>query len=112
MTLRIYLLLVLLPHCLNAYSINYNHKDSHDQLVAFYKTLRAFEQPPLKNGAPDYTQATFTSRMPEAQQTCATKGNYPLPKFLLTHSSVMVFSAASGRLNTKPQISSSFFNEP
>ena len=80
MTLRIYLLLVLLPHCLNAYSINYNHKDSHDQLVAFYKTLRAFEQPPLKNGAPDYTQATFTSRMPEAQQTCATKGNYPLPE--------------------------------
>ena len=64
MTLRIYLLLVLLPHCLNAYSINYNHKDSHEQLVAFYKTWRAFEQPPLKNGAPDYTQATFTSRMP------------------------------------------------
>ncbi len=64
MTLRIYLLLVLLPHCLNAYSINYNNKDSHDQLVAFYKTWRAFEQPPLKNGAPDYTQATFTSRMP------------------------------------------------
>ena len=29
-----------------------------------YKTWRAFEQPPLKNGAPDYTQATFLSRMP------------------------------------------------
>ncbi len=63
MTLRIYLLLVLLPHCLNAYSINYNHKDSHEQLVAFYKTWRAFEQPPLINGAPDYTQGTFVSRM-------------------------------------------------
>ena len=64
MTLRIYLLFVVLPHCLNAHSINNNNKDGHDQLVALYKTWRAFEQPPLKNGAPDYTQATFTSRMP------------------------------------------------
>ena len=38
--------------------------DGHAQLVAIYKTWRAFEKPPMKNGAPDYTQATFTARMP------------------------------------------------
>ena len=38
--------------------------DGHAQLVAMYKTWRAFEKPPMKNGAPDYTQATFTARMP------------------------------------------------
>jgi len=38
--------------------------DGHTQLVAMYKTWRAFEKPPMKNGAPDYTQATFTARMP------------------------------------------------
>lgn len=49
---------------LSSFSIIDNNKESHEQLVALYNTWRAFEQPPLKNGAPDYTQATFTSRMP------------------------------------------------
>lgn len=38
--------------------------DGHAQLVALYRSWRAFEKPPMKNGAPDYTQATFTARMP------------------------------------------------
>jgi len=42
--------------------------DGHTQLVAMYKTWRAFEKPPLKNGAPDYTQSTFDARMPAFRQ--------------------------------------------
>lgn len=41
-----------------------NKTDGHDQLVALYKSWRAFEQPSLRNGAPDYTEATFANRLP------------------------------------------------
>ena len=33
-------------------------------LVTLFKEWRAFENPPLKDGAPDYTAATFEQRMP------------------------------------------------
>lgn len=56
--------LFLLNILMSSFSITDKNKDGHDQLVALYKSWRVFEQPPLKNGAPDYTQATFTSRMP------------------------------------------------
>lgn len=36
----------------------------YDSLVLLFKEWRAFEQPPLLNGAPDYTAATFEKRMP------------------------------------------------
>jgi hypothetical protein len=64
MVIRICAIFFLLHITLGSFAIIDNNKDGHHQLVAFYKTWRAFEQPPLKNGAPDYTQATFTSRMP------------------------------------------------
>ena len=37
-------------------------KNSYEDLVALFKKWRTFENPPLKDGAPDYTQATFQSR--------------------------------------------------
>jgi hypothetical protein len=64
MVIRICAIFFLLHITVSSFAIIDNNKDGHHQLVALYKTWRAFEQPPLKNGAPDYTQATFTSRMP------------------------------------------------
>lgn len=37
----------------------------YQSLVALYNEWRTFESPPLKDGAPDYTTATFALRMPE-----------------------------------------------
>lgn len=56
----LFTLLISLPAMTNGLT----RGDGHAQLVAIYKTWRAFEKPPMKNGAPDYTQATFTARMP------------------------------------------------
>lgn len=56
----LFTLLISLPAMTNGLTCG----DGHAQLVAIYKTWRAFEKPPMKNGAPDYTQATFTARMP------------------------------------------------
>jgi len=44
----------------NATAANSNYAD----LVTLFKEWRAFEKPPMANGAPDYTAATFTKRMP------------------------------------------------
>ena len=38
---------------------------SYDSLVSLFAEWRAFEQPPLRDGAPDYTAATFTRRHAE-----------------------------------------------
>ncbi len=35
---------------------------SYDNLINFFEEWRAFENPPLLNGAPDYTKATFEAR--------------------------------------------------
>lgn len=37
----------------------------NDELVTLFKEWRAFENPPLRNGAPDYTAETFEKRWPE-----------------------------------------------
>ena len=37
----------------------------HDVLVKLFEDWRAFEHPPLKDGAPDYTAATFAKRQQE-----------------------------------------------
>ena len=39
--------------------------NTYKDLVALFKAWRTFENPPLKEGAPDYTQATFEKRWPE-----------------------------------------------
>ena len=38
---------------------------NHQDLVALFKEWRAFEKPPLLNGAPDYTAKTFEKRLPD-----------------------------------------------
>ena len=38
---------------------------SYQDLVALFTQWRAFEQPPDREGAPDYTAATFTQRHAE-----------------------------------------------
>ncbi|SDB25493.1 hypothetical protein SAMN03097699_0328 [Flavobacteriaceae bacterium MAR_2010_188] len=35
---------------------------SYENLIALFKEWRAFEKPPLLNGAPDYTKVTFEKR--------------------------------------------------
>ncbi|WP_422003814.1 hypothetical protein [Roseivirga pacifica] len=40
-------------------------KNKYSDLVALFKDWRAFEKPPLLNGAPDYTAATFKKRWPQ-----------------------------------------------
>ena len=36
--------------------------NNYNDLVALFKEWRSFEQPPLREGAPDYTTETFISR--------------------------------------------------
>ncbi|MBT8385271.1 MAG: hypothetical protein KJO83_06140, partial [Bacteroidia bacterium] len=51
------LLLVMQP--LQAQQENYN------ELVTLFKEWRAFEKPPIRDGAPDYTAGTFDKRWPQ-----------------------------------------------
>ncbi|WP_422359752.1 hypothetical protein [Reichenbachiella sp.] len=41
---------------------------SYQDLVSLFKDWRAFEVPPMKDGSPDYTAATFEKRWPEFKQ--------------------------------------------
>ena len=41
-----------------------NHSSDYTSLVSLFKEWRAFENPPLKKGAPDYTVETFNKRLP------------------------------------------------
>lgn len=40
-------------------------ESSHENLVSFFKEWRAFEEPPLLEGAPDYRKETFENRQPK-----------------------------------------------
>ncbi len=44
---------------------------SYDDLVALFRDWRAFEEPPTREGAPDYTAATFTRRHDELKKYTA-----------------------------------------
>ena len=48
--------------CANAYSAATVRTDRYDDLVKLFADWRAFEQPPLLDGAPDYTEATTAKR--------------------------------------------------
>ena len=41
-----------------------NKKTAYEDLHTLFKVWRSFEDPPMRNGAPDYTKATFTARWP------------------------------------------------
>ncbi len=42
-------------------------KSTHRELVSLFKAWRSFEVPPMREGAPDYSAATFEARWPEFQ---------------------------------------------
>ena len=43
----------------------YSQENNRQELEELYNDWRQFEFPPLKNGAPDYSNETFKNRMPE-----------------------------------------------
>ncbi len=62
--------LLLLIQCQSPDSVEQNispvkTSNSYDDLVSLFKDWREFEEPPLLNGAPDYTAETFQKRWPE-----------------------------------------------
>ncbi len=61
--LTCFLLIISLLSCeTNKEPIEKTSPAGYSDLVSLFKEWRAFEQPPLKNGAPDYTAATFDQR--------------------------------------------------
>jgi hypothetical protein len=61
--LRVPLLLIYLVAGNHAFS-QVNKSSDYTSLVSLFKEWRAFENPPLMNGAPDYTVETFNKRLP------------------------------------------------
>ena len=60
------LLIYLLPSTLSFSQMN--RSTDYAALVSLFKEWRTFENPPLRNGAPDYTAATFSKRWPVFKQ--------------------------------------------
>jgi len=56
------LLIYLLPSTLSFSQAN--RSNDYAALVSLFKEWRTFENPPLRNGAPDYTAVTFSKRLP------------------------------------------------
>jgi hypothetical protein len=56
------LLIYLLPSTLSFSQVN--RSTDYAALISLFKEWRAFENPPLRNGSPDYTVATFNKRWP------------------------------------------------
>lgn len=76
-------LLLLLPACKPAATapVTTEYRD----LVALFKDWRAFETPPLREGAPDYTAATFKKRRPQfetlrARLAAVDTAGWPVPQ--------------------------------
>jgi hypothetical protein len=62
-----FLLICLLSPLFSFYPATEAPSDYQD-LVALFKEWRAFEQPPLRDGAPDYTAETFEQRQPRFEE--------------------------------------------
>lgn len=62
---RFLFLFMLLIGCSTQLVLAQNKSEDYDTLVSIFMEWRAFEDPPLRNGAPDYTQETFKKRAPE-----------------------------------------------
>ena len=62
-----------------------NGMDGYDELLKLYKSWRSFERPPLLDGAPDYTAATFTARYQDflnlrSQLDSLDPSDWPIPQ--------------------------------
>ena len=58
---------------------------THDDLIELFRDWRAFEAPPLLDGAPDYTTERFEARQPEylelrARLDAFDIGDWPIPE--------------------------------
>ncbi|MGD1889048.1 MAG: hypothetical protein ACFB15_00315 [Cyclobacteriaceae bacterium] len=58
----------LLLFCLLFPLASFQALNDYQELVALFKEWRAFEQPPLRDGAPDYTAETFEKRQPRFEE--------------------------------------------
>lgn len=58
-------LLFFLASCQSKQEQSPSTSKDYQNLVALFKEWRAFEKPPLRDGAPDYTAETFEKRHPE-----------------------------------------------
>ncbi len=45
-----------------------NNQSSYENLVSFFGEWRAFEKPPIREGAPDYTKEAFENRLPQFKE--------------------------------------------
>ena len=45
-----------------------NNQGTYEDLVSFFEEWRAFENPPLREGAPDYTKDAFENRLPQFKE--------------------------------------------
>lgn len=63
--LSIPFLLLFLASCQPQQEQSSTTSNDYQDLVALFKEWRTFEKPPLRDGAPDYTAATFEKRHPE-----------------------------------------------
>lgn len=61
------ILFILVTHTEKVQAQSQNSANYQD-LVTLFKDWRAFEKPPLREGAPDYTAKTFEKRWPEFQK--------------------------------------------
>jgi hypothetical protein len=52
-------------HAEKSYSADEKNPASYSDLISLFKEWRTFETPPLLDGAPDYTKASFEKRWPE-----------------------------------------------
>jgi hypothetical protein len=66
-TFSISLLLLYLMPC-NPILSQAKKSSDYSVLISLFKEWRTFENPPLRNGAPDYTAATFSKRWPVFKQ--------------------------------------------
>jgi hypothetical protein len=55
----------------------YNASQSASELIQLFDDWRSFEQPPLQNGIPDYSQTSFDKRWPQFQALKARLENLP-----------------------------------
>lgn len=58
-----------------------NMTSNYDDLTELFKEWRAFETPPIKDGAPDYTKVTFDKRYPEYKKLKAKLMNFDKRKW-------------------------------
>jgi hypothetical protein len=66
LTIKLIIGFLILSTTFGAFSNNQSSDEStQETLVELFREWRNFEMPPLKDGAPDYTQATFDRRMPQ-----------------------------------------------